>query len=139
MAESIRLQRNNCFIMLQLTYVLHGSAHSANHAHFQLYTVTIICLQALLHHLPVILSNIVSVWLEVEASGDDDPATDRSEMFYGQSLFSGGSSSSGVNDSCGFDDGGLLLGLSLTASEEAEGESTRKQLVRAISPATHGL
>jgi hypothetical protein len=30
---------------------------------------TALCLQALLHQLPLLLSNIASVWLELEASG----------------------------------------------------------------------
>jgi hypothetical protein len=80
-------------------------------------------LQALLHQLPLLLSNISSVWLELEASGADDPTTERGDMLYGGGLFSSSSSW----DDGGYDDSSL--GQSLTASEEASGEAERRQAV----------
>jgi hypothetical protein len=82
--------------------------------------------QALLHQLPLLLSNIASVWLELEASGADDASTERGEMLYGGGLWSGSSSSSWADG--GYDDSSL--GQSLTASEEASGEAERRQAVR---------
>jgi hypothetical protein len=82
--------------------------------------------QALLHQLPLLLSNISSVWLELEASGADDASTERGEMLYGGGLWSGSSSSSWDDGS--YDDSSL--GQSLTASEEASGEAERRQAVR---------
>ena len=75
------------------------------------------------------LSNIVSVWLEVEASGADDPTTDRGDMVYAQGLWSAGNSSSIGFEEGSWDDAGMLVGQSLSASEEAAGETARRQAV----------
>lgn len=81
------------------------------------------------------INHIISVWIEVESSGADDPTTERGELFYAQGLWSSSSSSSGWGDSIGFGDGGVLLGQSLTASEEAQGETDRMQAVREFAVA----
>eukprot|EP00878_Enallax_costatus_P033052 GHUV01036429.1.p1 GENE.GHUV01036429.1~~GHUV01036429.1.p1 ORF type:complete len:379 (+),score=66.51 GHUV01036429.1:725-1861(+) len=93
--------------------------------------------KALLNLLPIMLNHITSVWLEVESSGADEPTTERGEMFYAQGLWSSNSSSSGWDHGVGFGDGGLLLGQSLTASEEAQGEAERRQVLRDAEPLKH--
>ncbi|WIA20394.1 hypothetical protein OEZ85_004815 [Tetradesmus obliquus] len=90
--------------------------------------------KALLQQLPLLLSNISSVWLELEASGADDPCSDRGELLYGGGLWSGSSSSSAWEDG-GYDDSSL--GLSLVASEEASGEAERRQALREAEPLRH--
>jgi hypothetical protein len=87
------------------------------------------CLQALLHQLPLLLSNISSVWLELEASGADNPSTERGEMLYGGGLWSGSSSSSSLVLGLGYGDEDVTLGQSLVESEEAGGEAERRQAV----------
>jgi hypothetical protein len=95
------------------------------------------CLQALLHQLPLLLSNIASVWLELEASGADDPSTERGELLYGGSMWSSSSSSSSSWEDGGCDD--ASLGQSLAASEEASGEAERRQAVRPRTVLSLGL
>ncbi|KAF6254078.1 hypothetical protein COO60DRAFT_1642619 [Scenedesmus sp. NREL 46B-D3] len=86
--------------------------------------------KALLQQLPLLLSNIASVWLELEASGADDAAAERGQVLYGGGLWSGSSSSSWGEG--GADDGSL--GQSLAASEEASGEADRRQALREAEP-----
>lgn len=84
---------------------------------------TTLLLQALLDQLPLLLSNIASVWLELEASGADDPSSDRGEVLCGGGLWSG-SIGGGWED-----EADLLVSQSLTASEESAGEAGRRQAV----------
>jgi hypothetical protein len=46
--------------------------------------------QALLVQLPLLLPHICSVWHELEASGSDDPNSERGDMLYGGSIWSSG-------------------------------------------------
>jgi len=50
--------------------------------------------QALLGQLPLLLPHICSVWHELEASGSDDPNSERGDMLYGGSIWSSGHGSS---------------------------------------------
>jgi len=72
------------------------------------------------------LVSITSVYGELEASGADDPSTDRGEVLYGSSLWSSGHR--GGYEDAGFEDYSAGV-LGITASEEADGESGRRAAV----------
>eukprot|EP00775_Hariotina_reticulata_P003498 gene3498-3767_t len=80
---------------------------------------------ALLGQLPLLLPHICSVWHELEASGSDDPYSERGDMLYGSSIWSSGHGRSWNGDQ-GFGYDEVLAGQSLVNSEEAAGEAQRR-------------
>lgn len=81
-----------------------------------------------MQQLPLMLTYITGVYCELEATGADDPSTDRGEVLYGSSLWSSGRSCGGYDSDGGYDDYAAGV-LGLTASEEARAEAERRAAV----------